>query len=139
MTTARQLRERVNEAVIQALEQQLVPWPSDQGFSENRFQSQTLRRHRGGLAHAGLPAPGAHVLLLAKDEWEALGGKVEGGPGTLVIVRSGGLFESLRRLTVYDLCQVAGDFPASRNERLERNRRRLHAARDCPMTPTHFH
>jgi len=43
--TARQLREQVNDAIIQALEQQMVPWRSDHGFTNNILS----RRRLGGI------------------------------------------------------------------------------------------
>jgi antirestriction protein ArdC len=118
MTTTRQLRHQVNEAVIQALEQGVVPWRSDHGFPRNAFS----RRRYGGIEAVSLMLACQRQgftsgFWATRDEWEALGGKVEGGPGTQVVVRTGRLFESLRPLTVYNLCQVAGDFPVSRKER----------------------
>jgi antirestriction protein ArdC len=45
MTNARQLRQRVNEAIIQALERGGVPWRSDHGFPRNVLS----RRRYGGV------------------------------------------------------------------------------------------
>jgi antirestriction protein ArdC len=116
MTTTGELRQQVNEAIIQALGQGGVPWRSDHGFPKNVLS----RRRYGGVE--------AVLLMLAsqrqgftscfwgnRQEWEDLGGEVEDGPGTEIVVRSH--FGSLRPLTVYSLSQVSGDFPVSRSER----------------------
>jgi hypothetical protein len=113
MTSTGQLRQQVNETIIQALEQGKVPWRSDHGFPKNVLS----RRRYGGieaicLMMAGCPSP----YWGTRSEWEALGGKVKDGPGTQIVVRRGALFESLRPLTIYNLCQVSGDFPVSRNK-----------------------
>jgi antirestriction protein ArdC len=116
MTSTGQLRQRVNETVIQALGQGGVPWRSDHGFPRNVWS----RRRYGGVE--------AILLMLAsqrqaftscfwatRQEWEALGGDVEDGPGTEIVVRS--LFGCLYPSTVYNLCQISGDFPVSRSYR----------------------
>jgi antirestriction protein ArdC len=116
MTTTSQLRQQVNDTIIQALERGGVPWRSDHGFPKNVLS----RRRYGGveaicLMTTGCPSP----YWGTRSEWEALGGKVlPGSPGTLIAVPRRRLFgSSLRPCTVSNLCQVSGDFPVSRNDR----------------------
>jgi antirestriction protein ArdC len=110
-----QIREQVNETIIQALEQGKVPWRSDHGFPRDIL-------NRGRVS--GL---NAILLMLAADrhnftssywgtqaEWDTLDGRVKGGSGTLIVL--GGLVEALRSWTVYNLSQIDGDFPISRND-----------------------
>ena len=115
MTMTRQLSEQVNDTIITALERQMVLGRSDHGFPRNVWS----RRRYGGME--------AILLMLAcdrqgftscwwgtKSEWETLGGSISEGPGTEIVVGRG---KSLHALTVYNLCQISGDFPVSRNER----------------------
>jgi antirestriction protein ArdC len=116
MSTTRELRQQVNDTIITALNAEKVPWRSDHGFPRDILS----RRRFDGLS--GL------LLMIASDrlgftscfwgtrqEWESLGGKIKEGPGTQVVFPS--WFSSLRPCTLYNLCQVDGDFPISRRER----------------------
>jgi antirestriction protein ArdC len=108
MMTGRQFRQHVNETIITALKTGRVPWRSDHGFSRNILS----RRRFGGIE--------AILLMLAcerqgftsaywgaRAEWELLGGQVKGGPGT----------QTLGDAPLFNLDQISGDFPVSRNER----------------------
>jgi len=118
MSNTRQHREQVNEAIIEALESQMVLGRSDHGFPRNILS----RRRYEGIE--------AVLLLLAcqrrgftscwwgtRAEWDALDGTIREGTGTEIVGGRRNLFESLHPSIVYNLCQISGDFPVSRNER----------------------
>lgn len=107
MTITGQLRKHVNETVIQALEQQMVPWRSDHGFPKNILS----RRRYGGVEAILLMVAGQRrgftsCFWGARQEWEALDGRIKEGPGTQIVAS-----------TVWNLDQIDGNFPISRNER----------------------
>ena len=111
----RQLREQANEAIIQALEQEMLPWRSDYGFPKNVLS----RRRYGGIEAVLLMLAGqrqgfASCFWGTRSEWETLGGKVKGGSGTQIVVPTP---DGLRSLTFFNLSQVDGNFPVSRNVR----------------------
>jgi len=116
MTTT-QLREQVNATIIQALEKQMVPWRSDHGFPKNVLS----RRRFGGIEAVSLMLAGQRQGFTScwwgtRQEWELLGGRVKEGPATEIVVPNSTLDE-LHPLTLYNLCQVDGDFPVSRRQR----------------------
>jgi antirestriction protein ArdC len=110
-----QLREQVNETIITALENEKVPWRSDNGFPRDIL---SRRRFSGLSAILLMTAADGHNFTSSywgtQQEWEALDGKIGKGPGTLIVL--GGFFETLSPCTVYNLCQIDGNFPISRNQ-----------------------
>jgi antirestriction protein ArdC len=111
MVTNRQLQEQVNDTVIQAVRAGRVPWRSDHGFPTNIL---SRRRFDGLAALLLMTAADRHGFTSCywgtKDEWELLGGKIKDGHGTQIVVGT-------RACTVYNLCQIDGDFPISRSLR----------------------
>jgi antirestriction protein ArdC len=114
MKTSRQLREQVNETIITALRTGKIPWHSAYGFPRNILS----RRRFDGLSGLLLMVVGerhgfSSCFWGTRREWETLGGEIMERPGTQVVVPA--WFSSLRPCTVYNLCQIVGEFPVSRS------------------------
>jgi antirestriction protein ArdC len=119
MNTA-DIRQEVNQTIIRALKDGLVPWRSDYGFPKNVLNR---RRYEGVsavlLMLAGQRKGFKSPYWASSDDWQLLGGKVTPNGGTSVVVLKTGLFGVGRGLVgrqVYNLDEVEGDFPASRSE-----------------------
>jgi antirestriction protein ArdC len=103
MANNRQIREQVNQTIIDALTSGTVPWRGEHGFPRNI----SSRRRFDGL--------NAILLLIAerrrefasplwgrRAQWEALGGTIRDQAGTEVVLA--------KPDTVYNLSQVDGNF-----------------------------
>jgi antirestriction protein ArdC len=115
------LKDR-NETVVEALNEQKVPWRSASGFPRN---VRSRRRYDGYNAALLMTAADAHGFKSpywgSRIQWEVLGGRIPAVTGWdvwVVALRSD--FGVLVRHPVYNLEQVEGVLPAARQPGLDR-------------------
>jgi antirestriction protein ArdC len=103
MATSRQIRELVNQTIIDALTDKTVPWRGEHGFPRSIWSQ---RRFDGINAVLLLIAERKQQFRSSvwgtRAQWEALGGTIKDQAGTEIVLPKG--------YAVYNLSQVDGNF-----------------------------